>query len=153
MVGVESGKVFFWKVMFSGHWLCQSTWGSPVPLDTQGFPQQHSIPGEQLFPCALTHPGVPGGDTMQEAGGVPLSSGPWGPVIVNPLTLCHRIQWGTGSATCPGSEAKPSSRTEGNAVLAELVSPGHTVGVTPRQAVRLPQPQGTKWMSSERSTL
>lgn len=56
--------------------LCQSTWGSPVPLDIQGFPQQHSIPGEWLFPCALRvqHPGVPGGDTMQEAEGVPLSS-------------------------------------------------------------------------------
>lgn len=75
MVGVERGKGFFWKVMFSGHWLCQSTRGSPVPLDTQGFPQQHSIPGEQLFPCALTaHPGVHGGDTMQEGGGVSLSS-------------------------------------------------------------------------------
>lgn len=43
MVSVE--REFFWKVMFSDHWLCQSTQGSPVPLDTQGLPPaaaQHS---------------------------------------------------------------------------------------------------------------
>jgi len=69
MEGAERQRVFGYKVVFPGHKLCSTLkyLGLPCAMAVQ----HPRVPGG---PPAAQHPWVPVGDTMQEAGGVPLSS-------------------------------------------------------------------------------